>query len=88
MLDCQSTCLSYQSELWLCHSITVYQYALFPATLNTFNCIPSKAHAKPIRRAHASTVLTKSHAEAVTHVPQTITYAVVEKELEHKGEQR
>jgi len=31
--------------------------------------------------------LPKFYTEAITHVPQTFTYAIVEKGLEHKEEQ-
>jgi len=33
-------------------------------------------------------MLAKSRTEAITHVPQIVTYAAVEKGMEHKGEQR
>ena len=33
-------------------------------------------------------LLLKSHTEAITHVTQIITYAVREKGMEYKGEQR
>ena len=32
--------------------------------------------------------LPKSCTEAITHLPQIITHVVVEKGMEHKGEQR
>jgi len=35
-----------------------------------------------------SVSLTKSHIEAIIGVPQIITFAVVEKGMEHKGEQK
>ena len=31
--------------------------------------------------------LPKSHTEAIAHVPQIVTYAVVQKGMEYKGEQ-
>jgi len=41
-----------------------------------------------VKRAPASSALTKSCTETITRVPQIVTYAVVEKGMEHKGEQR
>ena len=42
-----------------------------------------------VRSTPAITALTpKFGTEAVTHVSQIVTYAVREKEMEHKGEQR
>jgi len=32
--------------------------------------------------------LLKSHTKAITHILQMITFAVVEKQMKHKGEQR
>ena len=40
------------------------------------------------RSAPASTEVTKSHTEAIMHILQIITYATVEKGMEHRGEQR
>jgi len=38
-----------------------------------------------IRRSPTSSAPTKSHTEAITNIPQIVTYAVVEKEMENKG---
>jgi len=55
-------------------SITVYHYASFPATSNTLGSIQSND-------------FPKSHTEAIMCIPKII-YVVVEKGMEHKGEQR
>ena len=41
-----------------------------------------------VRRTPANTALIKPHTEAITRLLQIVTYAVVEKGMEHKGEQR
>jgi len=41
-----------------------------------------------IRRAPASSTITKSCTEATMRVLQIVTYAIVEKGMEHKGEQK
>ena len=46
--DRQSTQPIYQSEYWVCHSITVYHYTTLPATLNIFGKIQAK---NSVRRA-------------------------------------
>jgi len=40
----------------------------------------------PLLTLHLSTG--KSHTEAITHVPQIVTYEVREKGMEYEGEQR
>ena len=44
----------------------------------------SRALQAPLLALH----LSKSHTKAITHVPQIVTYAVRDKGMEYKGEQR
>ena len=61
----------------------VYPYGSFPFQLfERLANIPTQE--APLLALH----LPKSHTEAITHVPQIITYAVKEKGMEYKGEQR
>ena len=59
----------------MCCSIMMHHCTLFPATSNTLS-----------KQRIASLHLPKSHTEAITHVPQIINYAVLEKGMENKGE--
>ena len=60
---------------WVRRMIVLYPYTSFPATMHTPGSILRKEYHK-------------SCTEPMMHVLQIVTYAVVEKGMEHKEEQR
>jgi len=68
----------------MCHSILVYHYPSFPTTTYKQHSMQKKCEKWLLLALH----LLKSLTEAIIRVPQIITYTVVEKGREHKGEQK
>ena len=62
--------------------ITMLHFQLLQTNLATFQAKNS------VRSAPASLHLPKSRTEVIMRIPQIVTKAVVEKGMEHKGEQR
>ena len=64
---------------WVCNSITLYHYTLFPTVSKTLDNILSKEKHK---------MCLCYRTEAIMHAWQIVTYMVLKKGLKHKGEQR
>ena len=69
---------------WVCHLNMVHHYASFRFQLFERFAKQSIMLKAPLLALHLATL--KSHTEAITHVPQIVTYAVREKGMEYKRE--
>ena len=69
-------------KVCMCCSTMMYHYSLFPAALNTFQA------KNTARSAPASTALTQVSLWNRNALPLIVTCVIVEKGMEHKGEQK